>query len=217
MLHSEIDHIAISAPSLEIGVEYVSRTLGVSLQRGGDHTRMGTHNALLKLGESRYLEVIAINPKAAHPGRPRWFQLDNPNPKRAVRLATWIARTNDIRTAAITSPIDLGEIEPMNRDALQWEITIPPDGSLPMQGIAPTLIQWPIGMHPAENLPESGCRLVKLEGFHPQAAKIGKMLEAIGFDGPFNITPLPPKQAPYLVAEIQTPMGLKRLSTPTEF
>jgi len=100
MLQSHMDHIAIIAPSLEDGVEYVRQTLGVSPQAGGEHPRMGTHNCLLKLGEKFYLEVISINPNAPHPNRPRWFQLDEPDPSRLIRLATWIARTDDIYAAS---------------------------------------------------------------------------------------------------------------------
>ncbi len=55
MLRSHMDHMAITAPSLEAGVEYVRQTLGVGPQAGGEHPRMGTHNCLLKLGEKFYL------------------------------------------------------------------------------------------------------------------------------------------------------------------
>ncbi|MGJ0483943.1 MAG: VOC family protein [Methylomicrobium sp.] len=214
MPHSHLDHLAITAPSLAIGVEYVRQTLGVSPQAGGEHPRMGTHNCLLKLGETCYLEVIAINPNAPLPARPRWFQLDEPDSSQPVRLATWIARTDDIIAAATASPIPLGEIEPMSRGRLNWLITLPPDGSLPMQGIAPTLIQWPAGMHPAARLPESGCALVRLEGFHPEADKVIGMLDAIGFEGDFEVFKLPPDRQPYLIAHIQTPKGLRQLSAP---
>jgi hypothetical protein len=61
-------------------VEYVRQTLGVSPQAVGEHPRMGTHNYLLKLGEKFYFEVIAINPNASQPNRPRWFELDEPDP-----------------------------------------------------------------------------------------------------------------------------------------
>jgi len=214
MLRSHIDHIVITAPSLEVGVEYVRQTLGVSPQAGGEHLRMGTHNAVLKLGEKLYLEVIAINPNAPQPDRPRWFRLDAPDASEPIRLATWIARTNDIYAAATASPIPLGEVEPMSRGQMNWLITLPADGSLPLQGIAPTLIQWPPGVHPADRLPESGCSLVSLEGFHPEAEKVISMLEAIGFAGNFHISPLPPDQRPYLVAHIQTPEGIRQLSAP---
>jgi hypothetical protein len=212
MPQSHIDHIAITAPSLEAGAKYVRRMLGVSPQAGGEHPRMGTHNCLLKLGETCYLEVIAIDPNAPGPDRPRWFQLDAPDPFRPVRLAAWIARTDDIAAAATASPVPLGEIEPMSRGQLNWLITLSADGSLPLQGIAPTLIQWPAGMHPAARLPESGCTLVHLEGFHPQADKVIDMLDAIGFEGDFQVFGLPPGQSPYLIAHIQTPAGIRQLS-----
>ncbi len=214
MLRSHMDHMAITAPSLELGVEYVRQTLGVSPQVGGEHPRMGTHNCLLKLGEKFYLEVICINPNAPQPNRPRWFQLDDLDPSRPVRLATWIARTDDIYAATTASPISLGEVEPMSRGHMNWLITIPSDGSLPLHGIAPTLIQWSEGVHPAAKLQESGCSLVRLEGFNPEAGKVISVLESIGFEGDFSVSALPPGQKPYLVAHIQTPSGVRQLSAP---
>ena len=41
---SYIDHIAITAPTLAVGMEFVQRSLGVMPQVGGEHPRMGTHN-----------------------------------------------------------------------------------------------------------------------------------------------------------------------------
>ena len=162
MLTSHLDHIIIVAPSLPAGVEYVCQTLGVTPQPGGEHPRMGTHNALLKLGNEMFLEVIAINPDAPAPDRPRWFELDQLRSNAAPRLATWVARTSDIQAAAAAAaPVALGSIEPMRRASLNWLITIPQDGSLPLHGIAPTLIQWQNGPHPASNLQDQGCSLVR--------------------------------------------------------
>lgn len=127
MPRSHIDHIVVTAPSLATGVEFVRRTLGAMPQIGGAHPRMGTHNYFLRLGEKVYLEVISVNPDAPHPGRPRWFQLDQPDSIGSPRLATWIARTDDIRTAVAASPVSLGKVEPMSRGQLSWLITIPED------------------------------------------------------------------------------------------
>ena len=44
MARSYIDHIAITAPTLAVGMEFVQRSLGVMPQVGGEHPRMGTHN-----------------------------------------------------------------------------------------------------------------------------------------------------------------------------
>jgi hypothetical protein len=214
MLRSRIDHVAITAPSLAVGVDYVRRTLGVTPQPGGEHPGMGTHNALLRLGDALYLEVIAPNPKAPPLERARWFELDRLDPDAAPRLATWVARTDDIRAAVAALAEPMGDIEPMSRGHLQWLITIPADGSLPAQGIAPTLIQWLTGPHPASALRDQGVSLLRLEGFHPDAQRITAMLESIGFEGEFPVSPIESRMRPCLVAHLQTPVGVRQLRSP---
>jgi len=213
MLHCEIDHLVITASSLDDGAEYVRRALGVTPQVGGEHSLMGTHNCLVKLGDTTYLEVIAVNPVAPKPNRPRWFELDALQRDASPRLATWVARVNDIDAALSASPVPLDRIEPMSRGQLNWRITIPADGSLPLQGVAPLLIQW-AAAHPASQLNDLGCSLVRLEGFHPEAERIAAMLKAVGFDGEFTIAPLSSHEKPCLVAFIQTPVGVRQIGTP---
>ena len=212
MLRCEIDHLVVTAASLEAGAEYVRKTLGVTPQVGGEHVRMGTHNLLVKLGETIYLEVIAINPAAPRLNRARWFELDARATNAPPRLTTWVARVNHIDAAMDVSPIRLGKIEPMSRGQLFWLIAVPIDGSLPMQGIAPTLIQWADGRHPASRLDDLGCSLIRLEGFHHEADKIAAMLKAVGFAGEFGIAPLMTDERPFLVATINTPGGVRQLS-----
>jgi hypothetical protein len=214
MLRCEIDHLVITAPSLEAGREYLRFALGVTPQIGGEHQRMGTHNCLVKLGDTLYLEVIAADPATPKPARPRWFELDALETNTPPRLATWVARVNDIEVALAASLVPLGRIEPMSRGQLNWLITIPEDGSLPLQGIAPTLIQWANGHHPASRLNDEGCSLVRLEGFHPEAERIAAMLKAVSFTGEFTIAPLSTHEKPCLVASIQTPGGLRILGAP---
>src|SRR4051812_22874708 len=211
MLRSYMDHMTITAPSLEVGVEYVRQTLGVDPQIGGEHPRMGTHNYFLRLGEKIYLEIISVNPDSPAPERPRWFALDKMSPDAPPRLTTWVARTGDIMAAVAASPVPLGSVEPMSRGQLNWLITIPEDGSLPLDGVAPTLIQWPDGTHPTNTLQHMGCSLVGFEGFHPDADKVRGVLDTIGLDGGFSVRPLSFGEPPYLVARIQTPTGLREL------
>ena len=209
MPRSEIDHIAVAAPTLEEGVSWVRERLGVEPLPGGRHERMGTHNFLMRLGEKLYLEVIATDPAAPDPGRPRWFDLDR---NTCVGLRTWVARTDDIHAASMGGAWP-GTPERMTRGALHWMISVSADGSMPMDGIAPTLIQWPAGVqHPASGMPELGCSLVKLEGFHPEAATIATMLERIGFAGPFTVSK---STRPRLVAHVSTPAGMRRLESST--
>jgi hypothetical protein len=207
MLRSFLDHIVITAPSLEEGIRYVHRVLDVPLAAGGQHPRMGTHNCLLKLGRAQYLEVIAIDPDAPPPSRPRWFELDRKERPRAPRLAGWVVRVEDIR---IASAQVFGSSETMSRGSLEWRITIPEDGGLPFEGVAPMLIQWTAGPHPAMGLPEQECSLVQLEGFHPRAEKIREMLGTIGFQDVFSVSG---HATPQLIAHLQTPGGMRRLST----
>jgi len=201
----------IAAPSLASGGEFVRQALGVVPETGGEHPGMGTHNLLLRLGEAIYLEVIAINPDAPRPNRARWFGLDHLGAGAVPRLATWVARTDDIRSAAASSPLPLGNVESMRRGEWNWLVTIPADGGLPAHGIAPTLIQWPNGLHPASKLQDLGCSLIRLEGFHPEPERIVAVLNAIGFEGEFLVSRLEPGDQPRLAAVIQTRDGVREI------
>jgi hypothetical protein len=207
MPHSHLDHLVVTAPTLAAGVAYVQAALGVAPQPGGRHPRMGTHNCLLKLGPRTYLEVIAVDPGAGEPGLPRWFGLDQAR-ERPPRLATWVARTDDIQAAA--APV-FGRIEPMERGALRWSITLPEQGGMPFDGVGPALIQWHTEPHPAATLPESGCSLIGLDGRHAQAAQVAELLRAIGFRNEFKAA-FQPGDTPGLVARILTPGGVRTLS-----
>lgn len=205
------DHLVVTAFSLADGVAWVERSLGVTLQSGGEHVRMGTHNALLRLGPDFYLEVIALNPAAPRPDRPRWFGMDRLNAATPPRLAGWVVRTNNIAAAVAASVVDVGTVEAMSRGTLNWQITIPADGSFPLDGVMPTLIEWHTASHPAANLQESACTLHRLQGFHSQAVDIIRSLALIGLQDEILITTPATGQAPYLRAEIQTPDGLRVL------
>jgi hypothetical protein len=211
----QIDHLVITAPALGIGVEFVRRSLGVTLQAGGEHPRMGTHNVLLKLGDSIYLEVISPNPDAPRPNRPRWFQLDEQESDAPPRLSTWVARTTDIRSTLAASSEPLGNVEPMSRGELNWLITIPSDGNLPFDGVAPTLIEWGTETHPATKLRDVGCSFVRLGAFHPEAGRIRALLRSISVEGDISVTPLPAGERPFLVAHFQTPSGPRQVGGPT--
>ncbi len=212
MPRSRIDHIVVTAPSLDAGAEYVREALGVAPQAGGEHARMGTHNRLLRLGERVYLEVIAVNPAAPPPGRPRWFAMDCADSMRLPRLATWVARTDDIHAAVAASTLPLGAVEKMSRGSLEWLITVTPDGGLVLGGVAPTVIQWPEGVHPADAMKDSGCSLAGLVAFHPAPGTLRAMLASIGFEGDLDVRAVAAGEPAYLAADIETPSGPRRIS-----
>jgi hypothetical protein len=92
----------------------------------------------------------------------------------------------------------------MERGSFRWRITIPDDGSLPGDGIVPTLIQWSDARHPADTLPESGLRLAALAGAHPQPATIRAALAALGLGDDVKVTF---SATPRLVAMLNTRRG----------
>jgi len=206
MLHSYLDHLVVTAPSLDAGVNYVQHKLGIRPQSGGDHIQMGTHNALLKLGPSIYLEVIAINSELTKPNRPRWFSLDSLLPDSQPTLRTWVARTNDIYSANKVLKAD--GVENMSRGEWNWLITLNKDGSMLCDGVAPLLIQWLTQFHPASKLPDVGCALVHLNCYHPNPDNIKNILNSIGLNGDFFVIKTDKSVRPFLSASIQTPKGI---------
>jgi hypothetical protein len=208
--YCRIDHLTITAPSLATGAAFVRDALGVAPQTGGEHPRMGTHNLLLRLGDSLFLEVIAANPAASAPDRPRWFALDTLTPQSAPALATWVIRTPDIRSAVAAASEPLGNIEPMSRGALDWLITIPADGSLPLAGAAPALIEWHTDTHPAGKLVDHGLSLARLELHHPDPNRLSRLLRSLELEAPVLVVA---GEMPRLVAHIRTPQGLRVLPT----
>jgi hypothetical protein len=186
---TELDHITVTATDLDEGAAWVSRHLAVEVPMGGPHTRMSTHNRLLRLGPKLFLEVIAPDPAVPDPPRcPRWFALDDPSYLQSLRtkgprLGTWVVRTSDIVGAARRSPIPLGTPERVGRGGLEWLITVPAAGSLPEGGAMPTLIQWPEDVpHPAERMPDFGYALARLEVAHPEPERLCAALTAIRLD-----------------------------------
>ena len=209
-LSCRVDHLVLACADLAAGAAHVRALLGVELQPGGRHPLMGTHNALLRLGPRSYLEVIAVDPGLPGPARPRWFELDRLGPADTPRLATWVARTDDIAGAVAACPEPLGEILPMTRDDLAWRIAVPPDGHLHAGGVLPALIQWDTGRHPAARLEDRGCSLAGLTGRIPAHAldPVRSALGSLGLLGALELVPaLPSAAAPQLVARIATPAG----------
>ena len=168
----EFDHLVVAARTLEEGAAWVEAKLGVKMSGGGKHAAMGTHNRLLKIGPAMFLEVIAIDPDAPQPARPRWFELDTPAMRerlaRGPELIHWVERTDDIE-AALRDYSEPVEILSLSRGPYRWRIGVPRDGRRPGAGSLPTLIQWEGGLHPAEALPDSGCAL---EGFGPEKGRL---------------------------------------------
>jgi hypothetical protein len=204
-----LDHLVVAAATLADGIDWVAAMTSAVPVPGGRHVAMGTHNALLRLSESTYLEIIAIDPDGAKPARRRWFDLDDIALQAELteqpRLIHWVARTDDIEAACTACPLPLGKIHALQRGHYRWRITIPDDGSRPGRGLVPTLIQWDVPTHPAATLPKSNATLAQLAGSHPDPAPLRAALAALGLANAIAITF---DRETRIAAMLRTPRGM---------
>jgi hypothetical protein len=184
-LSARVDHLVVAAHTLEQGAAWCERTLGVLPAPGGKHATMGTHNRLMAIGSAAfpraYLEIIAHDPDAPPPARPRWFGLDDAalqaRLRERPRLLHVVARTDrlDAVLAVLAAQgLDAGSAAAAERASahglFRWRIAGRSDGRLQCGGALPTLIEW-LGMHPTDHLPASGVALQSLAlGGLPAAA-----------------------------------------------
>ncbi len=202
------DHLVVTAPTLESGAEYVRQALGVRPGPGGRHPRMGTHNLLLRLSDAAFLEVIAPDPAAPRPDRPRWFGLDEPATLREPRLAAWVARTETLRDCPPDVLDVVGSIETMTRGEREWLITIPADGGLPLGGAMPMLIEWQVPREPAgRGLPDAGCSLDRLVIRTLDRPAVAALHARAGLVATLGLS----DGEPSLTAHVDTPQGPRRL------
>jgi hypothetical protein len=201
-----LDHLVVACRDLDQGSAWLSAQLGVEPQPGGKHALMGTHNRLLRLGDRTYLELIAVDPDAPPPARPRWFGLDTDEVRqrieRAPVLLTWVARCDHAVEAVMHVP-ELGAVHAASRGSFSWRITIPDDGSLQFGGMLPAVIQWEGDAHPADGLDQQGCELVELALAHPMSAGLVPMFRALRIAGPVDLRAGPKS----MVARVRAPSG----------
>jgi hypothetical protein len=218
----EVDHLVVACDTLAQGAAWCERTLGVSPGPGGRHALMGTHNRLLSIaGEAfprAYLELIAIDPLAAPPGRPRWFGIDDAALREAVREAPRlhhvVCRCSDVerqRQGLLALGLDPGRALAAQRETtegtLSWRILVRDDGAIACDGALPTLIEWQ-DRHPSAAMPPSAVNLlaVTLAGLPEDAVRL------LQPQGMICVAPAQPDM-PRLLVRLATPLGPVTLST----
>jgi hypothetical protein len=187
-MNTYLDHIIWACADLELGSRRFEALTGVQPRYGGVHASGLTHNALIGLGDRRYLEILApVGPAGG--GDDDW-----------CRLAR-AAHEPRILTYCLRSARPLSELASAF-GALGWKNAVvasngrtTPEGvRLRWQWLAPAaerfgpafpfFIDWLDSPHPADALgaaqSEPG---VLLQGFavgHPQAAELRRTLADIG-------------------------------------
>jgi hypothetical protein len=171
----------LGAADLDRGVAEVVACTGAQPARGGRHSRLGTHNALLSLGGKTYLEILAPDPSQERvvDALASLQHLETP------RLVKWAIATNHlIECAAVlrsfgypSEPIERGSRTQPDGRVLRWEqvgflLTHPVE--------VPFAIRWADdSVHPADNAPR-GCRLRELRIDHPDAGRLRELLGRLG-------------------------------------
>lgn len=207
-----LDHLTIIAPTLAEGVQHVSDCIGLEVPFGTRHDYMGTHNHRLQLGKNVYLEIVALDPNGVDPGRARWFGVDDAGKVRSDweqgrRLRGWVAAVSNIEGIASQHP-EFGEVVPLPFQAPEFAFTIPTDGSLPLGGVLPSLIDHRGDPTKMADIPDLGARLVSFCLQHPDPEKISAMYVDLKIDRQPEVTV---GEVARYEAKIDTPNGLRTL------
>lgn len=210
----KLDHLTVIAPTLEEGVLHVSNCLDLDVPFGTRHDYMGTHNHRLQLGGSVYLEIVALDPDGTPPARTRWFGLDDQAAVRSDweegrRLRGWVASTVDVASEIARHKGVFGETVPLPFGDPTFSFSIPADGSLPLNGAAPSLIDHRDDPTSMARIPDLGARLVSFSLEHPEPVTIGALYDALAIDRPPTVVA---GSTLRYRAQIDTPSGVKELS-----
>jgi Glyoxalase-like domain len=203
-----VDHLVYATPDLEASVNNLEKRLGVRAAAGGQHPGRGTRNALLRLGERSYLEIVGPDPSQAWDDTPRWFGIDANS---GSRLMTWAANAtslDDVIANANRNGLRLGPVTSgsrMRSDGvmLRWNFTDPV--TIIADGLVPFFIDWGRSPHPAVAAPD-GVKLVSMRAEHPEPGKVADALSSLGIPMQVDYN-----HEPSLIAELQTPNGLIEL------
>ena len=199
-----VDHLVYTSARLETGMDEIEQQLGVRPVRGGQHLEFGTHNALLSLGRTTYLEVIAYDPELKMPDRGLPFGIGK---FAESRLATWALRSESISECAAaansaglkTGAIQSGSRQTPDGKVLSWQLSDP--YAMLLDGTVPFLIDWGCTSHPA-GTGRHGGKLTGLRIEHPEPARIRLALAALGV-----VADIKKADSARLVATINTANG----------
>ncbi len=185
-----IDHLVYAVPELSTAVDWIDEATGVRPALGGSHDGMGTHNALVSLGEC-YLELIAPDPGQPDPpasGSARPFGLDDvlaPGGE-GQALVGFAVRPgdgediDDVADVMAAAGHDPGPIADMSRrtpdgDRLAWRLTFPTNRTVPF------VIDWGVTPKPNTTQP-GGLELIDFAIVHPRPFDVLGLVTALGLD-----------------------------------
>jgi len=166
-----LDHIILYSGSLAQGAAAFSRLTGVTPTPGGQHPGRGTQNALVSLGQGRYLELLA--------------PMVDTVPVEPLGLVGWAIHTTDLtalRQRLGAEGIPLSDPTPGSRrqpdgGLLTWTTAALPGVDSPN---APFFIEWGKQVaHPSTTTP-TGCTLTEFLITEPDPTRLSGLVRALG-------------------------------------
>jgi len=201
------DHVQLACNDLDKGIAFVESKTGVKAAFGGVHPGRGSRNALLKLGERRYLEILAPDPAQDRSADVRGlYKIESP------RLLEWVAHVDDLdpiikalAAAKIeTKPIFPGSRKRPDGKLLRWRALNLKDTR---GGLLPFFIEWSKdSAHPASDSP-AGCELTSFAVIDPDPASLRATFRTLQLED----VQVDAGPRPHLTAVIKGPKGTLEL------
>ena len=179
-----LDHFILGCNDLDHGVACVEQRTGVRAAFGGVHPGRGTRNALLSLGERRYLEIMAPDPaQQVTPQIARLRDLKEPT------IVGWAAHPGDLEKFAAhlrEAGISFDGPRPGSRQRpdgklLHWKTLNLKDDQ---GGLLPFFIEWSTdSLHPSADAPK-GCTLAHFGAVCPKPDDLRNTAALLHLDMP---------------------------------
>jgi len=185
-----LDHVLLGSADLDAGIAFVEQHLGIRAAFGGVHPGRGTQNALLSLGDHRYLEIIAPDPKQQDTNTTPMFRADLIAELKSLatpRLVGWAVHPGNLDAfaqklreagVAFQGPT-LGSRKRPDGRLLQWKtLNLDDDKS----GLLPFFIEWSADSpHPSTDAPV-GCSVGHFELATPDPEALARKTTLLGLD-----------------------------------
>jgi Glyoxalase-like domain len=203
-----LDHFILGCDDLDRGIALVEKQTGVHAVFGGVHPGRGTRNALLSLGERKYLEIMAPDPAQQVTLQiPRLRKLNEP------RIVGWAVHPGDLQQfaahlrekgIAFEGPRPGSRERPDGR-VLKWKtVTLQNDRG----GLLPFFIEWGAdSVHPSADAPK-GCTLLHFRAATPESEDLAHAAALLQLDLPVSVS-----KEPALRATIAGPKGALALTS----
>lgn len=179
-----LDHLIIGVADLDESLKQFEALTGIRPVYGGKHPDIGTHNALISLGENKYLEIIAPQPGGKVADFVQFL-----HDIKGFSPVMWAVTTEDMtRTVDRLATAGYQTLKPAaglrkreNGLMLNWTVLnmapSAPKGS-------PFFIEWgENSTHPASSSPK-GCEIQSFKIKTPEPEKLSRFIEVTGLTVP---------------------------------